>query len=209
MSFIISMIFEFLITGWDNYLFWGDNYFLYQCHINHSLIYIGWDLESTFGNSPLPRSVQLEGDYRHVEGFENRPLPKALLEVPFFRIYFDTTLRTIVRYIFNPQISFPVIDSLAEFLREDVKWDQSLTRINANKDFSKPPTKDSAGGKVIGGGPLNKPKDTDPVLSKEHSKISHVIIDFQNSIDGPTGYESLLGLKEYIQGKFDNVNENI
>ncbi|GAA5814294.1 hypothetical protein MFLAVUS_007788 [Mucor flavus] len=183
----LSIIFDFLTTGWDNYLFWGDNCYLYKCPILHYLVYFGSDLELTFGNSPLPRTVQLEGDYRHVEGFQNRSLPKALLRVPFFRNYFENALKNITTYIFDP------------------RWDQGLPRINADKDFSSPPERDLAGGKLVGGSPVNKLKDTDPVLSKERSKISYATIDFQSSFDIPTGYESLLGLKEFIQKKFDNV----
>ncbi|KAI9260039.1 coth protein-domain-containing protein [Helicostylum pulchrum] len=207
--FLRNIIFDFLTTGWDNYLFWGDNYYMYKCPILHYFVYVSSDLELTFGNSPLPRTVQLEGDYRHVEGFQNRPLPKALLRVPFFRNYFENALKNITTNIFDPRVSFPVVDSLTEILREDVKWDQGLARINADKDFSNPPKRDLNGGKLVGEGPLNRPKDTDPALSKEHSKISRDIIDFQSSVDGPTGYESLLGIKEFIQGKFDNVKAHL
>lgn len=182
---------------------------MYKCPILHYFVYVSSDLELTFGNSPLPRTVQLEGDYRHVEGFQNRPLPKALLRVPFFRNYFENALKNITTNIFDPRVSFPVVDSLTEILREDVKWDQGLARINADKDFSNPPERDLNGGKLVGEGPLNRPKDTDPALSKEHSKISRDIIDFQSSVDGPTGYESLLGIKEFIQGKFDNVKAHL
>lgn len=203
------MAFEFLITGWDNYLSWGDNYYLYKCPMMHHLVYIGWDMELTFGNSPFPKSVQLEGDYRHVEGIQNRPLTKALFRVPFFRNYFESALQKIVTSIFEPRKSFPVIDSLVEFLKDDVEWDQSLPRINAGKDFKNSPELDPSGGEVFKGSLRNIPKNTDSVLWKEHSKISHEIIDFQDSIDGPTGFDSLMGIKEFIQGKYDNVNAHI
>lgn len=203
------MIFEFLTNGWDNYLSWGDNYYLYKCPINHFIVYIGWDFEATFGNSPLPKSIQLEGDYRHIEGFNNRPLSKAVLRVPFFREFFEGALKNIATSIFNPEISFPVIDSLTEFLREDVEWDRNVLKINDEKDFSILPESDLTAGEPLNFIPVNMPKDTDSVLLKEHMMIVSDKIDFQSSINGPTGFESLMGLKEFIQEKYDSVSAHI
>lgn len=206
---IYSMVLEFLVTGWDNYLAYGDNYYLYKCPIMHFFVYVGWDMELTFGNSPFPKSIQLEGDYRHVEGIQNRPLTKALFRVPIFRSYFESALQKIVTSIFEPSKSFPVIDSLVEFLRDDVKWDQGLQKVNAGKNFDNPPKSDPNGGEIIDNSPTNIPKNTDKELSKEHIRISREIIDFQKSIDGPTGFDSLMGIKEFIQGKYDNVKAHI
>lgn len=203
------MAFEFLNTAWDNYLAWGDNYFIYKCPILHYFVWVSWDMESSFGNSPYSKSVQLEGDYRHVEGFQNRPLTKAVFRVLSFRKYFESALEKIVHSIYDPRISFPVIDSLTELLKEDVEWDKSVPKINADKDFENPPKGDSKEGKTFENTPTTLPKNTDKQLLKELKDKNRRVVDFQKIIDGPTPYGSLMGLKEFIQGKYDNVNKHI
>jgi hypothetical protein len=205
------MVFEFLATAWDSYLSSGNNYFLYKSPVQHNFVYLDWDQEFTFGNSFYPKHVQLEGDYHTVDGIQNRPLAKALLRVPYFRKYFEKTLEKIVHSILDPRVSFPVIDSLAEFLREDVAWDRSIPRVNADKDFNNPPKGDPKEGEFIVKKPHSLPpfKDTNMTLVKELNDPNREKVDFQTMIDGPTSFGSLMGLKEFIQGKYDNVNKHI
>lgn len=208
--FLRGVALEFLTSAYDNYLAWGRNYGLYRCPILKTFIYLYDDMESTFGLSPLPESEVLEGDYRHIEGFSKRPLTRALLRIPHFRKYYEEALKHIAMSIFNPKISFPIIDSWTEFLREDVEWDRTLTRINADKDFSNPPEPVSNGGKVIKNTlPRNFPKNTDVGIYKELKHLDQQNIDFQDAIDGPTGVDSLFGLKEFIQRKYDNVRKHL
>lgn len=163
-------------------------------------------MEASFGWSPLPSSQVLEGDYRHIEGFTSRPLAKALLRIPYFHKYFEEALRHITKSIFNPKISFPIIDSWTEFIREDIEWDNSVPRINADKDFSNPPRD---GKVIVETAPHTFPKNTDVDLYEELVHLDRHTIDFQDAIDGPTGVESLFGLKEFIQRKYDNVREHL
>jgi hypothetical protein len=56
-------------------------------------------------------------------------------------------LKKIVDIIFDPRVSFPVLDSLTELLREDAEWDHNVPSLNADKGFSSPPEADPSGAK--------------------------------------------------------------
>ena len=199
------MVVEFLTAAMDNYLTWGQNYFLYKCPLLKSFVFVDWDLEKSLGNSDIKTSVQVEGDYRRLSVFYDRPITKALFRVPSLRKYFETVLENVTQNMFNPDISFPIIDSMAEQLSEDVEWDRAVHRINEDKDFSNPPESDPHGREVITIGSFKHPK----YYQYNHNKYESTSIEFQQSIDGPTEYTQLMGLKQFIQKKYDNVNKHL
>ena len=204
------MVIEFLDASMDNYLSWGNNYYLYDCPVMKTFVFLEWDMERSFGNSAVKQSIQYEGDYRRLEVFYDRPITKAMFRVPYFRTNFENALEKIHKDIFNPEISFPVIDSLAKQLNEDVAWDKTLARLNRDKDFSISPEVDPDNQGII---PNEKysalPKNYDRELDGQEIRMGRNNMTYQKSVDGPSGFLSLLGVKEFIQRKYNNVKQTL
>ena len=164
-----------------------------------NFIFIQWDLERSFGDSDIKQFIQVEGDYRRLSVFHDRPITKALFRIPSLRKYFEAVLGNVMQHMFNPDISFPIIDSMAEQLREDFEWDRVIPRINRDKDFSKPPEADPRGKKIVhNDGDVYYPDHYQRSLDGSE-KYELTSMEFQQSIDGPTEYIHLMGLKQFIK----------
>jgi hypothetical protein len=168
-------------------------------------------MDFSFGNDVYLVPLRLEGDYHHFDGIQDRPLTKALLRIPLFRTYFETAIEKILHSIFDPRISFPVIDSLVDLVKEDVMWDRTIPRINANTDFKNKPVGNPEEGEIVPtiNSSLPLSKNSQRPLLDEIFNPDRQILEYQLLIDGPTPFGSLMGVKEFIQSKYDNVGKHI
>ncbi|KAI8890806.1 coth-domain-containing protein [Backusella circina FSU 941] len=208
-GFLTNMAFDFITGSWDAYLMNTDNYFIYQLPDEKKFVYISWDFDLTFGSGPITMKAIRVGNYNDYGGVQTRPLMVAVLNIPKFRKFFEERLALLLEKIFNPDISTPIIDSIADFIRDDVEWDRKLPRARSGLSFV----------------PINSPQAVFDLFNKnqgdtkeagvpmymsilnamEYVARVNTYIPFDRAVDGPTGHTSLYGLKEWIRVKIDNI----
>jgi hypothetical protein len=206
------MAFDFITGSWDAYLMNTDNYFLYELPGEDRFVFISWDFDLTFGSGPVNMHAISVGNYKDYGGVATRPLMVSILNIPKFREFFEGRLVLLIKKIFNPEISTPVIDSIADLIREDVEWDSKLKKARSGLSFV----------------PINSPQAVMDLFSKNHGNEKesglpmylsilnsleyigrvNTHVKFQHAIDGPTGHTSLYGLKEWIRVKLDHIQRN-
>ncbi|KAF7722851.1 hypothetical protein EC973_002653 [Apophysomyces ossiformis] len=204
--FLTNMAFEFLQGSWDGYLQNAENYYLYKHPVNKRFIWIPWDLEYVMGSGPVSISRLLEGDYRQFDGISHRPLIKGLLDNTKYRKIFDDTLRELIALYDQ---SFPVIDSLAEFLQQDVAWDQSQPHMRDGFSFL------PLGPNFVENVLLNNlsqvtaplPLSMDYMVAADYLIRINQHISFDTAIEGNTEHSSLMGVKEWIRQKSESVKK--
>ncbi|KAI8393492.1 coth protein-domain-containing protein [Radiomyces spectabilis] len=209
-TFIINMALEFLNGFWDGYLQNKNNYYLYQDPQQSRFIWMDWDLDFSMGSGPVNMGMIREGDYKKFAGVDSKPLMVAVLNIPHYRQLFEQRLRTILNELYDK--SDPVIDSLAEFLREDIAWDQSLPRVRPGLSFL-PGGKDILAnlfhGNASDGEAASLPLAFDLLTAIDFIARVNKKIPFDNAINGPTGFRSLYGVKEWIRVKSAAVKASL
>ncbi|KAI9499593.1 coth protein-domain-containing protein, partial [Zychaea mexicana] len=129
-SVLRSLALEIIIGFADGFISMADNYCLYQNGYNSTqFIFVPADLDSTFGQTLLPISQMLDGDYTQYPGFQNRGFLNKILQVRPFKDRFESLLKNIARRLINLDVLDETIDDLVTMLKQDVKWDQSLPRV--------------------------------------------------------------------------------
>jgi hypothetical protein len=198
------MAFEFMNGGWDGYLDNTNNYFLYKSPEQNRFIYISWDFDYVMGSGPVDMKAIAVGDYNSFSGFKIRPLIIALLNVPSYRTLFEKNLQLIADKLYNTSKSFPVIDSVANLIQEDVAWDKSLPHIRKGLEYL---TIDSLFS-LLGGGSsednIGTPEDVNYITAAEFIIRVNSDVSFTKAINGNTNHASLYGVKEWIKLKLDN-----
>jgi hypothetical protein len=200
------MAFEFFHGSFDAYIQNSNNYYLYKDPKKDRFVYIPWDYDYTLGSGPVTMDAITVGDYNDFPGLYVRPLTTAILNVPLYRQIFEGQLNAIGK-LYNPEVSFPIIDSIADFIRDDVKWDLSLKRVKRGvnlipfgtrhsiSDFVHRNASDDSGGLPITFSLVN-------VL--DYLARVNLDVPFDDAVEGPTGHSSLFGIKEWFKVKYDN-----
>ncbi|ORY98113.1 coth protein-domain-containing protein [Syncephalastrum racemosum] len=213
-TFFTSMALEFLHSAGDGYLMDANNWYLYEADVSATpprFTWLSWDLESVMGSGYNNYQQTVQGDYTSFPGMQVRPLAKLMVSVPALDARFRSVLHSIATRIYDPKVSFPVIDSLVEFIRADVAWDTSLPRMRSGLNHIP----------LIGGPNLvqnllnhdalgtlsaQQPLSFDAVRAVDFFARVNSHVDFDMAVQGPTGHSSLYGVKEWIEAKSNNVH---
>ncbi|KAG1379047.1 hypothetical protein G6F61_005291 [Rhizopus arrhizus] len=194
-SVVRSMAIEILGGYADGYIAASNNFYLYQNLSSDQYTYIAADLDLCLGNTVKNISNMLSGDYSKFPGWGTKPLVNQMMRVPEFNQKFKQTLQDLNTKLFNSNATNPRIDDLVIMLKEDVEWDQKLTR-DLYKKFL-----ESMG--------ISQPSDiftlpqVAPLLKDpEQLDMAKRLIEgvpFDTTIDGPTGHITLSGIKEWFR----------
>ncbi|OBZ91575.1 hypothetical protein A0J61_00378 [Choanephora cucurbitarum] len=208
-GFLVSMASEFAFGLFDAYLQNTNNYFLYKCPKQNRFVWIMWDFDLSMGSGPVNMKKIAVGDYTSFEGFKTRPLITALLKINEYRALFEKHLDSIMNKLYNPLVAFPIIDSVAEFIRDDVAWDKSLPHVGKGPEYVGPIL-----GNIINHNHNNQsnnnigvPSSLSLITAAEYVIRLNSDVSFDKAINGPTGHASLYGLKEWIKTKSDNYKK--
>ncbi|KAI9498757.1 coth protein-domain-containing protein, partial [Zychaea mexicana] len=125
-----SMALEVILGFSDGYLTLADNWYLYQNGRNSKqFVYISSDVDITAGSTMVKMSDMISGNYSTFPGLLRRPLTTQFLRVRQYKQRFEQILQDLANQLVNPRVLNPVIDSMADMIRQDVQWDQNLPRL--------------------------------------------------------------------------------
>lgn len=208
---MIRMALEVLLGYSDGYFAMADNYYVYQNLEAGNYFYIPSDMDLTFGSTMFSLNDMWSGNYSTFPGLETRPLMKKMLQVPQFNKQYNELLTNFTSMLINPNKTNDRINNLVDMLQEDVAWDKKIPRVGDNLFGQIDPT--AAGGNnnnetssilgaVIGDA---IPMDIDPATAANLAQRINASIPFVTAVNGPTGYISLAGVKEWINSISQNV----
>ncbi|KAI9358761.1 coth protein-domain-containing protein [Pilaira anomala] len=203
-GFLVGMALEFLQGSWDAYLQNTNNYFLYKSPKQNRMIFVSWDFDFVMGSGPVNMKAIAVGDYNSYAGVQIRPLMKALLAVPSYRSLFEKHLDSLVKTLYEPSKSFPVIDSVANMIREDVAWDKTLPRARKGVEFLTPET---IFGGIGGNGNAGTPECFSLSTALDYLVRVNSDVSFEKAIEGKTRHSSLYALKPWIKEKLENISK--
>jgi hypothetical protein len=140
-TYLRSLVLDYLCQGVDNYLFWGDNYYLFK-NANkkandYRWFFVSTDFHFTFGSDGYTHQIK---DTFYNQSAHNpemdttrHPLTK-LLEVDnaSYSARINEIIKTVIEKAFNPYFLFSYIDSIVDMIDNDVKWDLLLEKVNPN-----------------------------------------------------------------------------
>ncbi|KAI8064408.1 coth protein-domain-containing protein [Gongronella butleri] len=208
-GFLANMALEFLLASWDGYLGNAQNYYLYKEPKTGEMDWIGWDYDFTFGSGTVKMDKMVAGNASEFSGVATRPLMRAVLGIPSYQDTFDAQIDAMNQVFFNERVIFPIIDAWTLFLQQDIAWDQALTPVRAGRSFASM-LKHGANGPSLntmgGGAGMSYPLDYDQGTGADFLFRANTLIPSKAAIDGPTNHPSLMGLKEFILKKSDNIN---
>ena len=187
----------------DGILAMSDNFYIYQeSSTSQRFIFILSDIDISMGsNNLIKQSLMTTGDWHTFGGdITKRPLMNKLLAVPSFQQRFDDLIKDLGDRLLDPQIIDHVIDDTAAMISEDVVWDKSCKRVAKAAFISQ--SNLAVVAKAFG---LLKGYAIDDSTVNDFRKRSKTDISFQKAIDGPTGYKSALGVKEFFTEKRKNI----
>lgn len=208
-----SNLFEFFNGFCDGYLQNTNNYYLYGNPAeNFAFTWISWDLDYVMGNGYVHFSDLIKGDYSQFPGVQKRPLTKALQLNPAIRQRTDELIRTLHDNLYTPKVSFPVIDSHVEFIKEDVAWFNSLKPMRSGINFipgvgPKPIT--NVVHNNVSGDSISTPLSLDLITAADYMVRIQTKISLEKAVEGPTHHLSLWAIKKWFQEKSDNVQAYI
>ncbi|CAO3699519.1 unnamed protein product [Rhizopus stolonifer] len=206
-GFLANIALEFLLGSADSHVQNTNNYYLYKDPTQNRFIYIAWDFDYNFCNGPFSMETLLEGDYRKFGWLSVLPLPAALLAIPEYRTMIESQISIMVTKLLDPVISFPVVDSTANLIREDVAWDQTLPRVRKGPSYISGGLRSFLEGKLDSNAIL--PYSTNILSAIDFIFRINKYIDFELAIEGNTGHRSVLGIKEFIRRKVANYNAQL
>ncbi|KAI8146996.1 coth protein-domain-containing protein [Fennellomyces sp. T-0311] len=191
-SLLRSLALEIVLGFSDGYFAMANNYYLYQNGLNSEQFYfIPSDVDITLGSTIVKLSDMLTGNYSTFPGVHIRPLMNQLLQVPALKDRFELLLQEISQRLVNPTVLFPTLDATVDMIRQDVEWDLSLPRLSTfdwNTVFND-----------------TNPIDIEEALSSYpidaatiEDSFNRGPISFDVAVNGPTGYISVCGVKEFI-----------
>jgi hypothetical protein len=202
------MALEVLLGYSDGYLAMADNYYIYQNLEANNYVYISTDMGLTFGSTMFSLKDMWSGNYSTFPGLKTRPLMEKILQVPQFNKQYNELLINFTSMLINPNKTNDRIDNLVNMIQEDVAWDKTLPRFGDNILGQMDPSaagNDEASsiiGNVVGDG---IPEELDPAVVANFAQRVNASIPFKTAVNGPTGYISLAGVKEWIS----NISQNV
>ena len=124
-----------LFANLDSYQGSGHNYFIYHNTANDKFEYIAWDVNEAFGNFQQGLSLQqiksLSPDYLP-SPLGNRPLEEKLLAITSMKSSYYDALYQMISSGFDTTNLYPLIDSLADWIRPSVYADPNKFFTNGN-----------------------------------------------------------------------------
>ncbi|ORE05374.1 coth-domain-containing protein [Rhizopus microsporus var. microsporus] len=206
-GFLTNMAMEFLLGFADGYTENTNNFYLYKDPERGKFVYIPWDYDYTLGNGPFDMDAILVGDYMKFGRMTSLPLTSAILQVPEYRQLLEHHIDLIARNLLNTTTLFPIIDSLAAFIYDDVLWDQKLPRIGKGPSYITGGLHAFLEGKIDQDASL--PFCTSFSVAADFLiRVNHHV-DFRIAVEGRTGYKSLLGVKEWFKRKLTNYYNRV
>ena len=195
------MALEIILGFSDGYSTFADNYYLYQNGLDaEQFVYIPSDVDISMGSTMSDMSQMLTGDYHTFPGFLRRPLVTQFLRVPEYKQRFEEILQELATYLVNPTTLNPIIDAVADMIRQDVEWDQSLPRLGKTEIdiLANQTTNIFDDEKLAGIVDIDTIKDA---LQRPQP------LPFDVAVNGPTGHISMAGVKEYITNSSQAILE--
>ena len=124
-----------LFANLDSYQGSGHNYFIYHNTSSDKFEFIAWDVNEAFGNFQQGLSLQqiksLSPDYVP-SPTGNRPLEEKLLVIPSMHTSYYDALYMMLSTGFDTTTLYPLIDSLADWIRPSVYADPNKFFTNAD-----------------------------------------------------------------------------
>ncbi|CAO3627743.1 unnamed protein product [Mucor hiemalis] len=200
-SFLRSMALEVLLGYADGYLAMADNYYLYDNLNTSQMFFVSSDMDLTFGSTMFNISKMWSGNYSTFPQLNTRPLMNKILQVPAFKQLYQELLVNISKSLVNPTIMNNRINDLQSMLTEDVEWDEQLARVAKNllASIGEDMSPSNIDPNVAGAVGSQFPPDMDMSVMLDFGKRLNESIPFDIAVNGPTGYKSLAGVKEWVQ----------
>jgi hypothetical protein len=115
-------------TGnWDDYMYIGNNYFLYHNSISGKFEFITYDTDNTFGIDWVSQDWTNRNCFEWYNQTEPRPLVEKILAIPKYMSKYQHYLDTITNDILDLNLVFQHIDSLETLITEAAKTDAYRT----------------------------------------------------------------------------------
>ncbi|ORX80111.1 hypothetical protein BCR32DRAFT_245863 [Anaeromyces robustus] len=146
----------------------------------------------------------------------NDPLINMIMNTPYLKYLFDSTLKLIVNSLFTPEFMFPFIDSLTEVIKYDLTQERELKPYHSSKSIIEEVDikviKEESVREDANGFPSNSTVDT-TIITKKNTTITLIdpgwTIDkslsaIENSVSN-IGY----GIKEWIEKRSQFVDEQL
>lgn len=211
-SFLRSMALEVILGYADGYSTLADNYYLYQNLDTGKFFYISSDMDLTLGSTMFKLDDMWSGDYTTFPGLSTRPLMTKILQVPEFKQQYEELLVNITQRLVNSVTMNDRINDVINMIKEDVVWDKTLPRVGNNimatlgsamGDSNDNSSMDnSAISDVIGN---QFPANMDFGMLVDFAKRMNTSLSLQDAVNGPTGYKSLSGVKEWINNQSEAI----
>ncbi|GAA5806351.1 hypothetical protein HPULCUR_011884 [Helicostylum pulchrum] len=207
-SFLRSMALEFLLGYADGYTTMADNYYLYQNLETDTFFYIPSDMDLTFGSTMFKLDDMWSGNYSTYPGMGTRPLMNKMMQVSEFKQTYEELLLDLTQKIVNPEVMNHRIDQITQMIEQDVAWDRQLPRVG--KDImgemgSAESAPSSSMEDIMGQLGNTLPPNMDMNVMADFGKRMGADIPFQVAVDGPTGFQSLSGVKEWVQNQSNAI----
>jgi len=190
-QFLYEMAYEYLSGTWDHYLNTGRNFAVYKMPENYGgkWTMIHYDFDADFGQDvcyvEIFGSIRKDKDYPTWSWEEWSTKKSHLLDVLIKkdRTRFNAVMKRFVEEAFNPDVLFPRIDELKDFIRPYVKNDKT-----PGSNGKKP-------------GMLNERSNYDYSMEQWEANSEFTNISTNNRIDKRSGY----GLKFWILLRYRKV----
>jgi spore coat protein H len=114
---------EVLLGHWDNYFYNKNNYYLYH-RADGKFVYLPYDMDNTLGVQWGVSNI----DSRDIYNWGNKqnsksPLTYKILEVPRFKEYYESCLRSLCNGIYAENKMFTITDNIKDALADAVAMD--------------------------------------------------------------------------------------
>lgn len=202
------MALEVLLGYSDGYFTMADNYYVYQNLETNKFFWIPSDMDLTIGSTMFKLSDMWSGNYSTFPGIYIRPLSRQVLKVPQFQQAYNELLLNISNAIVNPGMTNTFINDIVGMITEDVAWDKTLSRVGKDVFGSLVPeiqgtnTTSSILQSIVGN---DIPTNIDMPTAINFAKRINATIPFLTAVNGPTGYISLSGVKQW----FGTIHQNV
>lgn len=128
-----------LFANLDSYIGSGHNYYIYHDTNNDKFEWISWDCNETFGNFGMDgmygTALETLSVYFIPKYPQIRPLTQKMLENTEYKTEYTNVIHQNLLNDFTAEKLFPIIDSLANWIRADVYADTA--KMYSNQDFEK------------------------------------------------------------------------
>jgi len=152
-QFLYEMAYEYLSGSWDHYLCTGHNFSVYKMPANHGgkWTMIHYDFDADFGQDvcavEFMGSIKTDKDYPSWSFDDWSTKRTHLLDILIKqdRSRFNQIMKRFVEEVFNPDVLFPRIDELKDFIRPYVQKDKTpgangkkpgMLNESANDDYT-------------------------------------------------------------------------